>query len=155
MTTTLAGGTSDFLVAPDGTKTLADAFDALPMLETEDSDTLLSGREEAGRRLRNKLRHFAEGTAIGGAFEAAFPVVGGTIRAAANVPFSPLPPVARAISSGIDKAKEQLDGSSLQKIFSSRGASPREVFEDEIFTRGSIDAATDLASKQFAAFEKA
>jgi len=154
VTTTLAGGTSDFLVAPDGTKTLADAFDALPMLETEDSDTLLSGREEAGRRLRNKLRHFAEGTAIGGVFEAAFPVVGGTVRAAANVPFSPLPPVARAVSSGIDKAKEKLDGSSLQRIFSSRGASPREVFEDEIFTRGSIDAATDLASKQFAAFEK-
>ena len=58
--TSLGGGAIEMLVAPDGTHTLADAFEVLPTSLRTESDSGLQGRDEAGRKLRNKLRLFPE-----------------------------------------------------------------------------------------------
>lgn len=63
--TSLAAGASDAIVAPDGTSTLSDHFDALPeFLQTNDDGTL-TGREDALRRVGNKFRIFTESSALG------------------------------------------------------------------------------------------
>ena len=107
-TTSLTGGAVEMLVAPDGTHTLADSFDVLPdALETE-VDSGLQGRDEAGRRLRNKLRMGVEGTALGAAFEALFPALGITTRAISMVPG--VPATARAVSGGFDYLGRKASG---------------------------------------------
>ena len=151
VTTTMAAGVSDFFVAPDGTKTIADAFDVLPdTLQTED-DTMLYGREEAGRRIRNKLRQGAEGVGIGAAFEAAFPVAKYTLMGVAQTPG--VSQSARAIASGVDKLKGKLEGTKLQEWFSSRGLAPREINEEILATQGTVDAAVDIAGKTLSNFD--
>ena len=80
---------ADVLVSPSTFNTLSDSFDALPdFLKTED-DTQLTGAEERGRRLRNKLRFGLEGFALTAGGEALFPVVGLAARAPAYVPGVP------------------------------------------------------------------
>ena len=153
VTTSLAAGVSDAFVAPDGTRTLSDSFDVLPLLQTEEADTTLSGREEAGRRLINKLKVGVEGTAIGGAFEAAFPALGATVKAVSAVPG--VPQTARLIGEGIDIAKEKLAGGKLQKWFASGGLTPKEINERIIETEGALETATKIASKQFSDFDNA
>ena len=153
VTTSLAAGVSDAFVSPDGTRTLSDSFDVLPLLQTEETDTTLSGREEAGRRLINKLKVGVEGTAIGGAFEAAFPALGATVKAASAVPG--VPQTARLIGEGIDIAKEKLAGGTLQKWFASGGLRPKEINERIIETEGALETATKIASKQFSDFDNA
>jgi len=127
-TTTLAGGVSDFFVSPEGTGTLLDAFDAVPdSLQTEE-ESGLTGRDEAARRLRNKLRVGAEGTLMGGAFEAAFPVLRGAASGAANIPG--VPALARSLNRGLETLGSRLsEVDRLQKLFTARGQRPQEVFE--------------------------
>ena len=56
-------------VASDGRATLSDNFSALPdFLKTEQEEGL-TGRQEAGRRLRNKLRVGAEDALLSGVFD--------------------------------------------------------------------------------------
>jgi hypothetical protein len=60
-----------FAVSTDGRATLSDNFSILPgqeLLQTE-KDTGLTGREEAGRRFRNRLRTGVEDGILSGAFD--------------------------------------------------------------------------------------
>ena len=160
--TSLGVGAADFFVSPDGLNTAADAFDALPdELETED-DTGLTGRDEAARRFRNKLRFAAEGAALSGAFDIAIPVVGKTVGTAAQVPGVSV--LARGVSTGFEKMGEQLSRLPFADKFKSTGKLPRDFFELLQDARGGIDeqantvvrlledidtTAKELAGKQF------
>ena len=69
-------------LAPDGVGTVSDAFDSAPsFLKTEDAydfaeeDGGFTGRDEAFRRLRNKLRIAGEGALISGGFDLALALV--------------------------------------------------------------------------------
>ena len=99
-TTTLSGAFTEFLVKQDGTATLSDTFGVLPdALETEDTSNL-NGRDKAFAVFRNKFRSGTEAAAIGTIFEAAFPVVGATVKTAAKLPG--VSPIARGISKGFN-----------------------------------------------------
>jgi len=174
VTTTLASGSADIFVAPDGTKTMSDSFDGLPeMLQTE-SDTGLLGRDEAGRVFRNKLRVGAEGTVFAGAFEAAFPVIkgitygagqalgttGGDVARAVGykgaVPEALENSVASVVGKGFDKLGDTLvKVPKLQQWFTSAGSTPKDFAEDILSAEGIRDQLTDTAAKNFVAFETA
>jgi len=125
-TTTLAAGVSDMFVSPEGMGTLSDAFDALPdLLETEE-DTGLTGRDEAFRRLRNKMRVGAEGSAFGAAFEALFPAARLTAQGISQIPG--VPTAAGTIVRGMEalgNKASQIPG--VQKYLTSRGLTPEEL----------------------------
>jgi len=148
-TTTLAGGVSDFFVSPEGTGTVVDAFDALPeALQTEEASGL-TGRDEAARRLRNKLRVAAEGAAFGAAFETLFPAVRGAATAISRVPG--VPATARLLTTGMERAGNRLAGTrvpltqtKLGDLFTSRGQAPRALFE----ALESTDAFTTTMSRE-------
>lgn len=125
-TTTLAAGVSDMFVSPEGTGTLSDAFDALPdFLETE-QDTGLTGRDEAFRRLRNKMRVGAEGSAIGATFEALFPAARLTAQGLAQVPG--VPTAAGTIVRGMEVLGDKLaQVPGVQKYLTSRGLTPDDL----------------------------
>lgn len=154
-TTSLAGGAAEMLVAPDGTHTLSDAFDILPdALETE-VDSGLQGRDEAARRLRNKLRMGVEGTALGATFEAAFPVLGVTTRAISRTPG--VPATARAVSGGLDYLGRKLSGSFNGKVgqyFTAAGATRKDVFEDLRTIENVTDQQADTAARLLHSFDK-
>lgn len=156
-TTTLAGGVSDFFVSPDGTGTLADAFDAMPdLLETEERSGL-TGRDEAFRRLRNKLRVGAEGTAFGAAAEALFPVARGAATAISRTPG--VPQAARFAVQGLEKAAQfigQLPGGArAQRLLTSAGAVPQRLFLDLESTEAFIETATREAENALVEFDRA
>ena len=100
-TTTMTGAFTEFLIKQDGTATLSDAFGVLPdALETEDTSNL-SGRDKAFAVFRNKFRSGTEAAAIGVVFEAAFPVIGATVKTTAKIPG--VSPLAKYISKGFNK----------------------------------------------------
>lgn len=154
-TTSLTGGAVEMLVAPDGTHTLADSFDILPdALETE-VDSGLQGRDEAARRLRNKLRMGIEGTAIGAGFEALFPALGVTTRAVSMVPG--VPATARAVSGGFDylgKKASSAFGGKVGKYFTSTGETQKSIFEDLRTIDNVTDQQAQKAADLLASFDK-
>lgn len=154
-TTSLTGGAVEMLVAPDGTHTLADAFDILPdALETE-VDSGLQGRDEAGRRMRNKLRMFVEGSAIGATFETLFPVLGVTTRAISMAPG--VPATARAVSGGFDylgRKASSAFGGKVGKYFSSTGETNKSIFEDLTTIDNVTDQQARKAADLLASFDK-
>ena len=157
-TTTVAMGLSDFLVAPDGTKTVSDAFDALPdALETE-PDTGLYGREEAGRYFRNKARHFAEGSFLNSVFEVAFPVIGGTAKLLANTPGVSW--AASTVNNGFDALIRSLDETvpdafteNFKKYFLFSERVPRELKEKLSDANNIESALTNAAAQNFKMFD--
>ena len=154
-TTSLTGGAVEMLVAPDGTHTLADSFDVLPdALETE-VDSGLQGRDEAGRRLRNKLRMGIEGTALGAGFEALFPALGVTTRAISMVPG--VPATARAVSGGFDYLGRKASGAfggRVGKYFTSAGETKKEVFEDLRTIENVSDQEAQKAADLMSSFDR-
>jgi len=129
--TSLGGGAIEMLVAPDGTHTLADAFEVLPDVLQTESDTGLQGRDEAGRRIRNRLRLFPESVGVGVAFEAAFPVLGAVGKGVSYVPG--VAPTARLMTKGFDALAESAStafGGKVKKYFASTGELDRPIFED-------------------------
>lgn len=154
ITTSAAAGVADVFVSKEGQATISDGFDALPeALNTED-DTGLMGRDEAARRFRNKLRVGAEGAGISGAFEVAFPVVGGVARGAAQIPGASS--VANVISKGFTALGDRLaQNKTLKGWFTSAGLTPKELYEDLTSTEALVDELTDAASKNLVAFDAA
>jgi len=154
-TTSLAGGAAEMLVAPDGTHTLSDAFDILPdALETE-VDSGLQGRDEAARRLRNKLRMGVEGTALGAAFEAAFPVLGATTKAISMTPG--VPATARAVSGGLDYIGRKMSGAFNGKVgqyFTSTGSTRADIFEDLRTIENVTDQQAETTSRLLDSFDR-
>jgi hypothetical protein len=147
--TTLGGGAIEMLVAPDGTHTLADAFEVLPTSLRTESDSGLQGRDEAGRKIRNKLRLFPEALGVGLAFEAAFPALSYTAKGVGRFPG--IPATARLVTKGFDsladKASTAFNGK-VKKYFSSTGELDRETLESLKSTsdvsEGEINRATEL-----------
>ena len=100
-----AMGLADFAVSTDGTTGISDFFDGggsltgygdtLEALETE-QDTGLTGREEAGRRLRNRLRRGIEAAGFGFLVPAA---AVGTVAAVKS-------PVGKAVTKPVVKTAE-------------------------------------------------
>lgn len=113
------------LVASDGRTTMSDHFKIFPdVLETEE-DTGLTGREEAGRRLRNKLRVGAEDGIISGAFDTALKGLGMGARAVGQTEMAKqtadaLRKAPGTISRGFMKGVDAVDRSTLDV-----GAAPK------------------------------
>jgi hypothetical protein len=153
-TTSLAAGVSDFFVSPDGMGTLADAFDALPQgLQTEE-DTGLTGQDEAFRRLRNKIRVGAEGTAFGAAFETLFPAARLATSAVAQIPG--VPQAARLAVQGMERAGEALSRiPGAQRFLTAAGDTPSQAFLDIEGTRAFVDSQTLTAQNLLQELDKA
>jgi hypothetical protein len=153
-TTSLAAGVSDFFVSPDGMGTLADAFDALPEgLQTEE-DTGLTGQDEAFRRLRNKIRVGAEGTAFGAAFETLFPAARLATSVVAQIPG--VPQAARLAVQGIERAGEALSRiPGAQRFLTAAGDTPSQAFLDIEGTRAFVDSQTLTAQNLLQELDKA
>ena len=141
-TTTLSGAFTEFLVKQDGTATLSDTFGILPdALETEDTSNL-NGRDKAFAVFRNKFRSGTEAAAIGTIFEAAFPVVGATVKTAAKLPG--VSPIARGISIGFNKLGDKINEKTFDlagKFFAARRGIKQEIFEQ-------LSDATAMTSSQ-------
>ena len=152
-TTTLAAGVSDMFVSPEGMGTLADSFDALPDILRTEEDTGLTGRDEAFRRLRNKIRVGTEGSAFGAAFETLFPVARLTAQGISRIPG--VPATARTIVSGMEAIGNKLDGTTVAKYFSSRGLTPQELRLGLESAEGMTDTARTIAEKTLMDFERA
>ena len=157
-TTALGSGVIDAFVSPSTGVTISDSFDALPDFLKTDKDQTLTGREEAFRRLQNKLRFAGEGAALGGAFEVATPVAGAVIRTAAQIPG--VSPVARVISKGFDKigetlADNKLTGTKLKEWLTAAGTTPLPVYEGVLGATSAIEATTKAAGLRFNAFDTA
>ena len=154
-TTTLAAGVSDFFVSPDGTGTMSDAFDALPdVLETE-GPSGLTGRDEALRRLRNKLRVGAEGTAFGAAFETVFPAARYGAGLIAQVPG--VPQAARLATNGMARLGDAVTSAfpRSRRLLTAAGETPRGLFEDLESTEAFIEGTTRAAENSLIAFDRA
>jgi hypothetical protein len=85
-TTALATGAFSALISPDGRATLSDSFDVFPDALKTEADTGLQGREEALRRVRNRLRQGAEDAILSGAFDTTLGAFGAGARQIARVP---------------------------------------------------------------------
>ena len=83
--TALATAGYETIVTPDGRATMSDAFDIMPLLQTEDTSQM-QGFELAYTRLRNKLRRGVEGGLASLTFDVGLPVVGAASRAFGTVP---------------------------------------------------------------------
>ena len=154
VTTSVAAGVADLFVSKDGQATISDGFDALPEALNTEEDTGLMGRDEAARRFRNKLRVGAEGAGISGAFEVAFPVIGGVARGASQIPG--VSSAANVISRGFSALGDKFaQNKTMKKWFTSAGLTPRELYEDLTSTEALVDELTDAASKNLAAFDTA
>ena len=153
--TSLGGGAIEMLVAPDGTHTLADAFEVLPTSLQTESDTGLQGRDEAGRRIRNKLRMFPESVGVGLAFEAAFPVAKGVAKGVSYVPG--VPASARLVTKGFDlmadKASTAFNGK-LKKYFATTGELDRELLENLRTTTDVTEGQINRAEELLQSFQK-
>jgi len=152
-TTTLTGAFTEFLIKQDGTATLSDAFGVLPdALETEDTSNL-SGRDKAFAVFRNKFRSATEAAAIGTIFEAAFPVVGATVKTAAKLPF--VSPIAKGISMGFNKLGDFVGDKLLMgipgKFLAARRGINQKIYEQlsdsTAMTTSQASKMSDLLSK--------
>jgi len=84
-TTALATGAYETLVTPDGRATMSDAFDVMPLLQTEDTSQM-EGSDLAGGIIRNKLRRGFEGGFASLTFDVGLPVAGIAARSLGTVP---------------------------------------------------------------------
>ena len=153
LVTSFAGGAAEALVAPDGTGTLADAFGVLPESLRTDKREGLRGREKAAQTLANKLKIGTEGAAIGLGVEAAIPIAGSAVKIASMVPG--VPQTARLISDGFQRIGSKVSGTALGKYLSSRGETPKELFEAMKDVDAMISSQDNLAMSYLSEFEKA
>jgi len=153
LVTSFAGGAAEALVAPDGTGTLSDAFGVLPESLRTDRREGLTGREKAAQTLSNKLKIGTEGAAIGLGVEAAIPLAGSAIKVASMVPG--VPQTARLISDGFQRIGQKVGETSFGKYLSSRGETPKELFEAMKDVDAMINSQDNLAMSYLSEFEKA
>ena len=164
-TTAGAAGVFETIVSPDGRSTMADSFSFLPDSLRTEADTGLSGRDEAFRRMRNKLRQGAEASAMSLGFDAGLFGATRAVRGLGTVPgvSGATSTLARGITQGFDlmgTGLSRLPGAgkvtdALKRGFSpSRGADPRtwQEIEDSI-TLG--DAAKREAVRLLKEYDKA
>jgi hypothetical protein len=73
------------IVTPDGRPTMSDAFDVMPLLQTEDTSKM-DGFELATTRLKNKAKRGFEGGLASLTFDVGLPVAGAAARSLGTVP---------------------------------------------------------------------
>lgn len=138
--TSFRGGAAEFLSAPDGSLTLSDSFDALPDGLKTDNEVKIDSRDEAKRRLSNKLKLGTEATAFGLAVEAAFPVVGVAVKSASklNLPFQykgyqlGIGGVVKGLSDGLGYLGSTINkalGRLPERYLTSGGVAPKQIYE--------------------------
>ena len=154
-TTVLGSAAADFFVSPDGTSTVFDGFDILPDIIKTSEDVGLQGRDEASRRFYNKIRKGIEGGTFAGIFEAAFPIARGASELIASVPG--VSNAAKAASGGIERLGENISERfpTIQKYFTSRGLTPKEMYQDVLDAEAFTDTQVSIMTKQLDAFDKA
>lgn len=164
---------ADFTLAPDGVGTVSDAFDSAPnFMKTEDAydfakeDGGFTGRDEAFRRLRNKLRIAGEGAFFSGLLDLALtavpPVSKYVVAPIAKRTKQELGELAefsdvatgQIISKGFSRLMEsagntRLGGFTKRKLTTARGLR-EDIFEDiadlgNVITDRDRDMATQLA----------
>ena len=162
LVTTGATATADFMIAPDGVSTMADHFDALESLRTEE-DMGFTGREEVARRMRNKLRIAGESLGIGIGVDLALPVAGATIGGvgmAVGAASPAIAPVTGVIGKGFDILAEQADKvpvvnpTNFRKYFTTAGLLEKELSEQILDTGSQVSGVTKIAAKQLSNFDK-
>jgi hypothetical protein len=133
-TTALATGAFTALVSPDGRATLSDSFDAFPEALKTEADTGLQGREEALRRVRNRLRQGAEDAILSGAFDTTLGALGAGARQVARVP--QVAAAANAFTDTLAQTGASIarqfpkSVSTLQEYFTPSGGADRLLFEE-------------------------
>ena len=86
-TTAVAAGGYEAITSPDGYGTVADAFDALPeFMRSEAASDDVTGRDDALRRLRNRLRRGGEAATFSAGVDAALAGAGRVAPAIMEVP---------------------------------------------------------------------
>jgi len=157
-TTALGTGAAETIFAPDGRVTISDAFDLGGPLMSE-PDTGLGGREEALRRVRNKLRFGAEGAAASLVFDAGLAGIAKGVGAVGKTDAAAA--VARGIRTGYDvlgSAVSKIPGAKtignlgVKYLTPSGGADPR-VFEGMMDTVARIDATEAGGIKAYQEFQ--
>jgi hypothetical protein len=154
--TALSAGIFEAAVSWDGRGTISDAFEAAPdFLKTEDYNPLSDPREEAARRLENRLRLGAEGVVTGALFEAAFPVLGIVGRSMSQVPGVPQAAgfLHDLIYRRIGGAVADLPG--VRKVFASAGPLPPVANDVMLDTLKNQEGAMTMAFTAWQNFEKA
>jgi hypothetical protein len=133
-TTALATGAFSALISPDGRATLSDSFDVFPDALKTEADSGLQGREEALRRVRNRLRQGAEDAILSGAFDTTLGAFGAGARQVARVP--QVAAAANAFSDGLAQAGNAITRqfpksvSVLREYFTPSGGADRLLFEE-------------------------
>jgi hypothetical protein len=165
-TTALASGAIETMISRDGRATMADTFEFLPsVMQTEEYEEGMSGRDNAFRTLRNRLRRGAEGFLLSGAFDTALAGASAGTRAAMSTPVigpgiaQSVGAVNRFISTGAAKAATLPGMRGATQLFNryfspSKGAT-RSIFEeaDDAITFG--DAGLREAIRQYERIENA
>ena len=152
--TTAGTGVADFFVAPSTNTSLADSWDAMPEnLRTEDEEGL-TGKALAAVRLRNKFKLGLEGAMFNAAGEVILPVVGGTVRTAAQIPGVPL--LARGISTGLDFLGSKIGSVPIvKKLLTPNGFTPPEIATAVRTAEGMTEAEEAAAAKLLSNYDTA
>lgn len=159
-TTAAAAAGYETIFTPDGRATLSDTFDLGGPLQTE-ADTGLTGREEALRRIRNKLRAGAEAGLASTAFDTALVGLGAGAGALGRTEAGAA--TARGLRTGFDilgSAARKMPGAKYigrvgtKYLTPTGGADPR-VYEEMMDTIARIDATEAGGIKAYAEYEQA
>jgi len=159
-TTAAAAAGYETIFTPDGRATLSDTFDISGPLQTE-PDIGLSGREEALRRIRNKLRAGTEGGLASAAFDTALTGIGAGVGAIGRTEAGAA--TARGIRTGFDvlgSAAKRVPGAKFvgrvgtKYLTPTGGADPR-VFEEMMDTVARIDATEAGGIRAYGEYEQA
>jgi len=164
--TSFRGGAAEFLSAPDGALTLSDSFDALPDGLKTDNEVKIDSRDEAKRRLANKLKLGTEATAFGLAVEAAFPVVGIAVKSASklNLPFQfkgyqlGVGGLVKGVSDGLGFLGSTINkglGRLPERYLTSGGVTPKQIYEQLEDVTAVTKADADKVANTLSSFDTA
>ena len=103
--------------------------------------------------LANKLKIGQEGAAIGLGVEAAIPIAGTAVKITSMIPG--VPQTARFSKDGFQRIGNKLGSTTLGKYLSSRGETPKELFEAMKDVDAMISSQDNLAMSYLSEFEKA
>jgi hypothetical protein len=152
---TIAGsGLYESVVSPDGRQTISDMFDAAPDFLKTDRDSTLEGRDEAFRRLGNRLRFFVEGLGATAAVEAIFPAAAAIGKGVAQTPG--VAPAAKVVHDALyNKLGGALGGQDwIRRNFTTAGLAPKELIEGISDTKARVDLATQSAADNLSRFDR-
>jgi len=158
-TTAAAAAGYETIFTPDGRATMSDTFDLGGPLQTE-ADTGLTGRDEALRRIRNKLRSGVEAGVTSAGFDTALAGIGAGVGALGRTEAGAA--TARGIRTGFDvlgSAAKKLPGAKYigrvgTKYLSPTGGADPLVYEEMMDTIARIDATEAGGIKAYNEYEK-